>query len=94
MANLRHAHVSLLFAAGHGPMSIAARIGDSIATVLSVCAHEYDDARRRHDESAALAALYHRGSHGSLMEARASNPAQQTPTDAPGDLALSGQSAM
>jgi integrase len=82
--DLRHAHVSLLFAVGHDPGAIAARIGDSIATVLSIYAHEYDAARRRQDESAALAALYDRGS---AMEAPGSNTRQQTQARAPAEVA-------
>ncbi|MFL5838410.1 MAG: site-specific integrase [Solirubrobacteraceae bacterium] len=82
--DLRHAHVSLLFAVGHDPVAIAARIGDSIATVLSIYAHEYDAARRRQDESAALAALYDRGS---AMEAPGSNTRQQTQARAPAEVA-------
>ena len=81
--DLRHAHVSMLFAAGRDPVAIAARIGDSVETVLSVYAHEYDAARRRTDESDALGELY-----GSFMEARGSNTAQQTGRGGPADLAL------
>jgi integrase len=62
--DLRHSHVSMLFAAGWDPVAIAARIGDSVETVLSVYAHEYDAARRRASESDELGALY-----GSAMEA-------------------------
>jgi integrase len=83
--DLRHAHVSLLFASGRDPVSIAARVGDSVETVLSTYAHEYDAARRREDESAALAALY---DHGSFMEARGSNGGQQTASDSQSDFAL------
>jgi hypothetical protein len=84
--DLRHTHVSRLFASGHDPVAIASRIGDSIQTVLSTYAQEYDAARRRDDESQALAALYDRASRGSFMEAR--GRPQQTPTEAPADLAL------
>jgi integrase len=84
---LRHAHVSLLFAAGHDPVAVAARVGDSVATVLRTYAHEYDAARRRQDESAALAALYDRD-YGSAMEASGSSRTQQTTPDAPTNLAL------
>ena len=45
--DLRHTHVSLLFAAGRDLVSIAARVGDSIQTVLRTYAHEYEAARRR-----------------------------------------------
>jgi integrase len=83
--DLRHAHVSRLFAVGHDPMSIAARIGDSIQTVLATYAHEYDAARRRQDESDKLAALY---DHGNAMETRGNNAGQQTASGDPPDLAL------
>jgi integrase len=81
--DLRHAHVSRLFAAGRYPVSIAARVGDSIDTVLRTYAHEFDAARRRAEESDALDAIY-----GSFMEARGSNRAQQARGDDPADLAL------
>jgi integrase len=84
---LRHSHVSVMFAAGHDAVAIAARIGDSVETVLRVYAHEYDAARRRHDESDKLGALYDR-SYGSAVEARGSSRAQQTASEAPADLAL------
>jgi len=51
---------SLLFAAGHDPVAVAARVGDSIATVLRTYAREYDAARRRQAESDQLGALYDR----------------------------------
>jgi integrase len=82
---LRHSHVSMLFAAGRDAVSIAARVGDSVETVLRVYAHEYDAARRRQDESDNLGALYDRGS---AMEARGSSRGQQTASQAPADLAL------
>ena len=37
--------------AGYDAVAIAARIGDSVETVLRVYAHEYEAARRREDES-------------------------------------------
>jgi hypothetical protein len=86
--DLRHAHVSRLFAAGRDPVSIAARVGDSIDTVLRTYAHEYDAARRRKDESDQLAALYDHGSHGSFMEAPNASIAQQSGIEPPTDLAL------
>jgi len=58
-----------------------------VATVLRTYAHEYDAARRRQDESAALAALYDRD-YGSAMEASGSSRTQQTTPDAPTNLAL------
>ena len=72
----------MLFAAGKDPVAIAARIGDSIPTVLKVYAHEYDAARRRGDESDELAALY-----GSFMEARGSTGPHQTPSATIADVA-------
>jgi integrase len=82
--DLRHSHVSRLFAAGADPVYIAARVGDSVKTVLDVYAHEYSDARRRASESDQLAALYDRGS---TMEAGGSNRAQQTATARPPEVA-------
>jgi integrase len=81
--DLRHTHVSLLFAAGRDLVSIAARVGDSIQTVLRTYAHEYEAARRRAEESDALDAIY-----GSAMEARGSSAGQQAATERPADLAL------
>jgi integrase len=75
--DLRHSHVSRLFAAGKDPVYIAARAGDAVATVLRVYAHEYDDARRRASESDEPAALYDRGS---AVKAPDGNAAQQTAT--------------
>jgi integrase len=82
--DLRHSHVSRLFAAGADPVYIAARVGDSVKTVLDVYAHEYSDARRRASESDQLAALYDRGS---AVEAGGSNGAQQTATARPAEVA-------
>ena len=87
--DLRHGHVSRLFAAGVDAVTIAARIGDTIAIVLSTYAHEYDATRRRADESARMVALYDdAGDYGSAMEARGSNTAQQSATDVSRDSAL------
>jgi integrase len=88
--DLRHSHVSRLFAAGLDPVAIAARVGDSLGVVLTTYAHEYDAARRRQDESAAIGALYDR-SYGSAMEASGSSRAQQTPAAAAADMALARQ---
>jgi integrase len=81
--DLRHTHVSLLFAAGRDLVSIAARIGDSIQTVLRTYAHEFDAARRRAEESDALDAIY-----GNAMETRQGSSGQQPATECPADLAL------
>jgi hypothetical protein len=56
---------------------IAARLGDSIPTVMSTYAHDFDAARRRDEQRDRLAALY-----GSTVEAPASNAGQQTPPPA------------
>ena len=74
--------------AGYDAVAIAARIGDSVETVLRVYAHEYEAARRREDESDQLAAVYDHGSRGSAMEASDGSRAQQTVAAAPGNLAL------
>jgi integrase len=75
--DLRHSHLSRLFAAGRDPVYIATSAADAVATVLRVYAHEYDDARRRASESDELAALYDRAS---AVEAPDGNAAQQTAT--------------
>ena len=57
--------------------------------MLTTYAHEYDAARRRHDESAALAAIYDRGNgYGNAMETTRGNRAQQAAADQPTNLAL------
>jgi hypothetical protein len=52
---------------------IAARVGDSVKTVLEVYAHLYADARRRANESDELGTLYDRGNvvetHGNTRTA-------------------------
>jgi hypothetical protein len=72
-----------LFAAGADPVYIAGRVGDAVATVLSVYAHQYSDACRRASESDELGALYDRGS---AMEAPDANAAQQPATPAVANL--------
>jgi integrase len=62
--DLRHTHASRLIAAGWDVAEIAARLGDTIQTVLRTYAHEFDAVRRRKDQSARLDALY-----GSAMAA-------------------------
>jgi hypothetical protein len=74
-----------MFAAGGDPVAIAARIGDTVETVLSTYAHEYDAARRRRDESATLASLYDRGN--AMVTTGVTEP-QLAGNDAPADLAL------
>ncbi len=71
--DLRHTHASRLIAAGWDIAEIAARLGDSIETVLSVYAHEFDAARRREAQRDRLADLY-----GSAMEAPERSKPQQT----------------
>ena len=56
--DLRHSHVSSLIDAGWAPARVAARIGDSIATVLDVYAHLFDAARHADAERDELAARY------------------------------------
>jgi integrase len=62
--NLRHTHASKLIAAGWDVAEVAARLGDTVATVLTTYVHEWDAARRRNDQRDRLATLY-----GSGMEA-------------------------
>jgi integrase len=73
---LRHTHASRLIAAGWDVAEIAARLGDSIPTVMSTYAHQFDAARRRDEQRDRLATLY-----GSAVEATDGNPAQQTPPE-------------
>jgi integrase len=81
--DFRYTHVSLLIASGHDPVSIAARIGDTLQTTMTAYAHEFDAARRRAEESDALDAIY-----GSVMEASDDHKAQQTTPVAVANLAL------
>jgi integrase len=53
--DLRHTHASLLLAAGVPPVDVAARIGDSLATLMSTYAHVIP--RRGHQAAAAFAEL-------------------------------------
>ena len=75
---LRHTHASRLIADGWDVAEIAARLGDSIPTVMSTYAHEFDAARRRDEQRDRLATLY----GGSAVEAAGSNAGQQTPPPA------------
>jgi integrase len=75
--SLRHTHASRLIAAGWDVAEIAARLGDSIPTVMSTYAHEFDAARRRDEQRDRLATLY-----GSAVEAAEANTGQQTPPPA------------
>lgn len=52
--DLRHTHASGLIADGWDPVEIAARIGDTLATTLTVYSHEFDT-RRRGDQRAPCA---------------------------------------
>jgi integrase len=54
---LRHTHASQLIAAGWTMADVAARLGDSIQTVMATYAHEFDAARREDEQRAGLAAL-------------------------------------
>jgi integrase len=59
--DLRHTHVSTLIADGWDPVEIAARIGDTLATTLSVYSHEFDVRRRGEQRRRALEARYDAG---------------------------------
>jgi integrase len=59
--DLRHTHVSSLIADGWDPVEIASRIGDTLATTLSVYAHEFDARRRGAQRRTALEARYDPG---------------------------------
>ena len=82
--DLRHTHVSRLLAAGRDPVSVAARIGDSVQTLLSTYAHEFDTARRRAQESNELASMYDRGS---AMEASDASTARQAAASGDAEVA-------
>jgi integrase len=56
--DLRHTHVSGLIADGWDPVEIASRIGDTLATTLSVYAHQFDARRRGEQRRSALEARY------------------------------------
>ncbi|MEN3280050.1 MAG: hypothetical protein V7607_1190 [Solirubrobacteraceae bacterium] len=56
--DLRHSHVSSLIADGWSVDRIAARVGDSIATVLEVYSHLFDAARHAETERDELSARY------------------------------------
>jgi hypothetical protein len=53
--------VSTLIADGWDPVEIAARIGDTLATTLSVYSHEFDVRRRGEQRRRALEARYDAG---------------------------------
>jgi integrase len=65
--DLRHTHASRLIAGGFDVAEVAARLGDTIQTVLSTYAHEFDARGRRKDQSERLGEIY--GFLGSAMEA-------------------------
>ena len=54
---LRHTHGSQLIAAGWDVAQVAARLGDSIQTVMTTYAHEFDAQRREAEQREQLAAL-------------------------------------
>jgi integrase len=64
---MRHTHGSQLVAAGWDIAAVAARLGDSIATVQQTYVHEFDAARREHAQREQLAAM---AADGSAMAAR------------------------
>jgi integrase len=80
--DLRHTHASRLIAAGWDVAEVAARLGDSIQTVLTVYAHEWDAARRREEQRDRLAAIY-----GSAMEAPGAGRARSAPPEGPAEVA-------
>jgi hypothetical protein len=59
---LRHTHASALIAQGWDAQAVAARLGDSIATVLSVYVHQFDEAKRSAMRRDSLSSLYDSGS--------------------------------
>jgi integrase len=74
--DLRHTHASRLLAAGRDPAYVAARLGDTVAMVLSTYAHAMP---RRADEADELAALY---DHGNAVETADGSPTPQKATAA------------
>jgi integrase len=80
--DLRHTHASRLIAAGWDVAEVASRLGDTIATVLRVYAHEWDAVRRRQEQSDRLAAIY-----GSAMEAPAPATTRSGADEAPAKVA-------
>jgi integrase len=81
--DLRHTHVSGLIADGWDPVEVAARIGDTVQTVLKVYAHEFDARRRGEQRQAALEARY--GTQDGNLNLRDGN--QQAVTDGNGQPA-------
>lgn len=69
---LRHTHASKLIASGWDIVEVAARLGDTVATVCDVYLHEHDRDGRRANRQARLAALY----GGSEAEATERSAAQ------------------
>src|SRR5262249_5624469 len=67
---MRHTHGSQLIAAGGDPAAVAARLGDTISTILTTYAHEYDAARREDSQRVQLEAMAASASAGSAMAAR------------------------
>jgi integrase len=76
--DLRHTHVSGLIADGWDPVEIAARIGDTLQTTLTVYSHEFDARRRGDQRRAALEARYDGG--------MATDTTQQTATNGSADV--------
>ncbi|MEN3282084.1 MAG: hypothetical protein V7607_3224 [Solirubrobacteraceae bacterium] len=68
---MRHTHASQLIADGWNVVDVAARLGDSIQTVMTTYAHAFDAARREDDQRARLAAMAAPSTDGSAMAARA-----------------------
>jgi integrase len=66
---LRHTHGSQLVAAGWDIAAVAARLGDSIATVQQTYVHEFDAVRREAQQREQLAAMAAPGAMAALMAA-------------------------
>jgi integrase len=81
--DLRHTHVSGLIADGWDPVEVAARIGDTLQTTLSVYAHEFDARRRSEARRGALEARYGSGmaTHKPPQSARDAIPENAEITD-------------
>ena len=73
--DLRHSHASNLIAAGWDVVEVAARVGDSVETVLRVYSHEFDAKRRSAERRASLEERY-----GEMATEMATHTPSQTVT--------------
>jgi integrase len=71
--DLRHTHASRLIAAGWDLVEVAARLGDTIETVMSEYAHAFDEVSRRGEQRDRLSAIY-----GSAMSPNQRSEPQQS----------------